>query len=247
MKILLCLLTTFCFSPVAQAAELTVFAASSLTDVLSTIGKVYEKETKVKILFNFDASSRLAIQISEGARADLFFSADKEWNKFLEEKKNVILGNSIDLVSNELTLITHKTSTIVVNDLNALGKTKFKTLCLAQESVPAGKYANEALKKMGIFSEVKARIIHGDNVRNVLAWVAKNEADLAIVFTTDAKAEEKVKELIRIPSELHSPIIYPLSLVGKNPNQEALLFYMYLQGKSARKIYENAGFKNIKL
>jgi molybdate transport system substrate-binding protein len=159
----------------------------------------------------------------------------------------VILGNSIDLLSNQLTLITNKKSSLAVKDLKALGKTKFKTLCLAQETVPAGRYAYEALKKLGVLSAVKARIVNGDNVRNVLAWVAKNEADLAIVFTTDAKAEDKVKELIRIPSELHSPIIYPLSLVGTNPNQEALLFYMYLQGKSARQIYENAGFKNIKL
>lgn len=243
MKYLFCLLLVAGISTYARASELTVFAASSLSDVLSTIGKAYEKETKVKIHFNFDSSSRLAKQISEGAKADLFFSADKEWNRFLEEKKSVILGNSIDLLTNQLTLIAYKSSPLVVNDLKDLGKSKFKTLCIAQETVPAGKYAYETLKKLGLLSQVKSRIVHGDNVRNVLAWVAKNEADLAIVFTTDAKAEAKVKELIRIPLELHPPIIYPLSLIGNNPNQEALLFYMYLQGKSARKIYETAGFR----
>lgn len=233
---------TLCLHSQAVAAEITVFAASSLTDVLSAIAKSYKAESKTKINFNFDASSRLAKQISEGAKANLFFSADKEWIKFLEEKKNIYAGNSINLLSNELTLITHKNSKFEVSDLNKLGNVKFKTICLAQESVPAGKYAYETLNKLGILPEIKARIVHGDNVRNVLAWVSKNEADLAIVFSTDVKADKNVKELVKIPSDLHSPIIYPLALVGFG-NKETLDFYMYLQGIQARKIFEGHGFK----
>ncbi len=246
MKVLLVI--AWLFIPIlrVEAAELTVFAASSMTDVLSTIGKAYEKEVKTKIKFNFDASSRLAKQISEGAKADLFFSADKEWIRFLIEKKSIILGNSIDLLGNELVLITHKKNKIQVNDLKQLPQTKFKSLCLAQETIPAGKYAYETLTKLGVLSGVKSRIVNGDNVRNVLAWVAKNEADLAIVYRTEAKVNSDVKELLSIPAQYHSTIIFPLSLIGNHPSEEALLFYMYLQGKNARKIFEDAGFKILK-
>jgi len=229
----------------ARAGDINVFGASSLMDALTSIGNQYAKETSLKARFSFDASSRLAKQISQGAKADIFFSADKEWNNFLEEKKMVAPGNSVDVLTNEMSLVTHISNPIEVRDLNSLGKIKFKTICLASETVPAGKLAYESLKKAGNYSLIKSRIVHGDNVRNVLAWVAKNEADLAIVFMTDAKTEKKVKELLRIPSHLHSPITYTLSVVGSNPSKEAFSFYRYLQGKTARSIFEGYGFKMI--
>lgn len=229
----------------ARADDIHVFAASSLMDALSSVGNHYAKETSAKARFSFDASSRLAKQITEGAKADIFFSADKEWNIFLEEKKMVVPGNSADVLSNELSLVAHISNPIEVQNLANLGQIKFKTLCLGNETVPAGKLAYEALKKTGNFPGLKSRIVHGDNARNVLSWVAKNEADLAIVFMTDAKAQKSVKELLRIPSDLHSPVIYTVSLVGNHPSKEAISFYRYLQQKTARSIFEEYGFKMI--
>jgi len=228
-----------------RADEIKVFAASSLMDALTSVGNQYAKETSAKARFSFDASSRLAKQISEGAKADIFFSADKEWNKFLEDRALVVPGNSADVLSNELSLVTHISNPIEVQDLASLGQINFKTICLASETVPAGKLAYEALNKAGIYSGIKSRIVHGDNARNVLAWVAKNEADLAIVFKTDAKAEKNVREFLRIPSHLHSPVKYTVSLIGNHPSKEALSFYRYLQGKTARSIFEGYGFKMI--
>jgi molybdate transport system substrate-binding protein len=228
-----------------RADEIKVFAASSLMDALTSIGNHYAKETSTRTRFSFDASSRLAKQISEGAKADIFFSADKEWNNFLEEKKMVESGNSSDVLSNELSLVTHISNPIEVQDLATLGQIKFKTICLASGTVPAGKLAYETLKKTGMYSGIKSRIVHGDNARHVLAWVAKNEADLAMVFVTDAKAEKNVRELLRIPSHLHSPVIYTVSLIGNHPTKEALSFYRYLQQKTARSIFERYGFKMI--
>lgn len=228
-----------------RADDINVFAASSLMDALSSIGNQYAKETSARARFSFDSSSRLAKQISEGAKADMFFSADKDWNNFLEEKKRVNPENSADVLTNELSLITHISNPLEVKDLATLGQIKFKTICLASETVPAGKLAYETLKKTDIYSGIKSRIVQGDNARNVLAWVAKNEADLGIVFMTDAKSDKNVKELLRIPSHLHSPIIYKLSLVGNHPSKEAFSFYRYLQGKTARSIFEGYGFKMI--
>lgn len=231
----------------AKASTITVFAASSLTDALSEIARNYEQETKVKVRLSFDASSRLARQIGEEAKADLFFSASPEWNTYLEEMKKVIPGNTVNILSNELSLVTFENSKIKLKSLDELKTAKFKTLCLAQETVPAGKYAYEALKKMKLLSSLKSRIVQGDSARNVLGWVARDEADLGIVFVSDLKSQDKVKELLRIPSYYHSSIIYPLSLLGNTPSKDALSFYLYLQGTKARASFEKFGFKNLLL
>ena len=228
-----------------KAAPITVFAASSLTDVLSEIARNYEQETKIKVRINFDSSSRLARQIRSGAEADLFFSASEEWNKYLEEIKRIIPGNTVNVLGNELSLVTYKTNKIKLKNFDSIKTAKFKTLCIAQETVPAGKYAHEALKKLGLIASVKSRIVLGDNVRNVLGWVGRDEADLGIVFVTDLKAQEKVIELLRFSSESHSPIVYPLSLVGNTPKKDALSFYLYLQGSKSKLIFERFGFKNL--
>lgn len=225
------------------ASEITVLAASSLTNVLSDLGKKFEKEKGTKVKFQFDSSARLAQQIHEGAKADLFFSADKEWNKYLENKKNVISGNTKELLSNELVLISHKSNKTAITDLKTLLRISFKTICVANETVPAGKYAHEAMKKADVLEQVRGKTVSGDNVRNVLAWVAKNEADYGIVFATDAKVEPKVVVKYKIPSEMHSEINYPVSLIGEAPSQDAKNFYDYLQTPAARKAFEKSGFK----
>lgn len=242
MKILILLLLSLT-SYSALAAEITVFGASSLTNVLSELGKKFETQNNVKVRFNFDSSSRLAQQIHEGAKADLFFSADKEWNKFLEEKKSVLSSNTKELLSNELVLISHKSNKTPLTDLKSLLRISFKTLSLANETVPAGKYSYQALKKADVLIQMSGKIVNGDNVRNVLAWVAKNEADYGIVFLTDAKVEPKVRVRVKIPADFHSPIVYPVSLIGATPSADATAFYQYLQSPEAKKVFEKSGFK----
>lgn len=224
----------------AFAKDIMVFAASSLSDSLTAITKKYEATHKTKIILSFDASSRLAKQIEQGAPADLYFSADKLWNTFLEDKKLISKEMSQDLLTNKLVLISPVKKHFVLTDLKKLPGLKFKNLVLANENVPAGKYASEVFKKIGIYDPLKSRIVTGDNVRNVLAWVAKDEADLGVVFATDAKVEPKVKVIMKIDPSLHSEVIYPLSLVKNSP--EAKDFYLYCQSAEAKAIFKEAGF-----
>lgn len=242
MKILFFLLVLLS-SCSSFASEITVFGASSLTNVLSELGKRFEKTHNVKVKFSFDSSSRLAQQIHEGAKADVFFSADKNWNTFLENKKIVLSSNTTELLGNELVLISHKSNKIPMADLKSLLRISFKTLSIANESVPAGRYAYEAMKKADVYQQIRGKIVNGDNVRNVLAWVAKNEADYGIVFITDAKVESKVRVRMTISPELHSQITYPVSLLGAEPSADARAFYQFLQTPEARIIFEKSGFK----
>lgn len=241
MKILLTLITFFLFSSHPLfAKDLTIFAASSLSDSLTAVAKKYELTHKSKIVLAFDASSRLAKQIEQGAPADLFFSADKLWNRYLEDKKLVSKENSQDLLSNKLILISPKNKNFELKEMKNLPLLRFKNLAVAQETVPAGRYAYEVFKKSGITELIQSRLVTGDNVRNVLSWVAKDETDLGIVFATDAKVEPKVKVLLQIDPKLHSEIIYPLSIV-KN-SDAAKEFYDYCQSEEAKAIFMAAGF-----
>lgn len=222
------------------AKDLTVFAASSLSDSLTTVAKKFELTHKTRIILSFDASSRLAKQIEKGAPADLFFSADKLWTGYLKGKKIISNENSQDLLSNNLVLISPKNKNFELNELKNLPFLKFKNIAIAQETVPAGRYANEVFKNLGLHKEIGSRIVTGDNVRNVLAWVAKDEIDMGVVFSTDAKVEAKVRVILRIDPKLHSDIIYPLSII-KN-SDAAKEFYDYCQSKEAKAIFLAAGF-----
>jgi molybdate transport system substrate-binding protein len=238
MKIL-SLLILFSAQPLF-AKDLTIFAASSLSDSLTAIAKKYERTHKTKIILAFDASSRLAKQIEQGAPADLYFSADKLWNRYLEDKKIISKENSQDLLSNKLVLISPKNRIFELNEMKNLPLLKFKNLAVAQETVPAGRYAYEVLKNLGITEPIKSRLVTGDTVRNVLSWVAKDETDFGIVFATDAKVEPKVKVLLNIDPKLHSEIIYPLSII-KN-SDAAKDFYDYCQSEEAKAVFIAAGF-----
>ncbi len=228
----------------AMASEVSVFAAASLTEALGQIAKKYESLHQTKIQLTFDASSRLARQIKEGAKAELFFSADKEWSTWLEQEKVVGPQMTKELLTNELVVIAHKSSPFILTDLSKMNELKFKVFCMAFGTVPAGKYGYEALHKAGVYSSLAGKIVHGENIRHVLQWVAKNEADLGIVYKTDALVEPKVKILYVIPSSFHSKIVYSVSLLGKAPRPEAKKFFDYLSSKEAGEIFHRAGFKD---
>lgn len=242
MKILLTLHTLLLLSSQPLfAKDLTVFAASSLSDSLTAVAKKYEQSYKTKIILVFEASSRLAKQIEQGAPADLYFPADKLWNEYLENKKIITKENSQALLSNSLVLISPKNKVLEIRDVKSLPLLKFKNLAVAHENVPAGRYAFEVFKKTDITELVRSRLVIGDSVRNVLPWIAEDEADLGIVFATDAKVESKVKIVLNIDPQLHSQIIYPLSIV-KN-SDAAKEFYDYCQSEEAKSIFIAAGFK----
>jgi molybdate transport system substrate-binding protein len=223
-----------------MSRDVVVSAASSLTDALASVAPFFEKKHQVNIRFNFEASSRLALQIEQGAKVDLFISADEAWNQYLQEKGIAKKETTFPLLTNELVLVTHKNNEFKLNRLEDLNSLKFKHLALAQENVPAGKYAIEALKKMKVFSGVKNKIVSADNVRNVLGWIMKNEADLGIVFATDARSSSDVKVITTLPSELHSKIVYPVSLLSSD--KTALAFYEYLQTNEVKDQLSSFGF-----
>jgi molybdate transport system substrate-binding protein len=222
-------------------ADVTVAAAASLAETMTALGQAFQKQTGIKVHLTFDASSRLAQQIAEGAKTQIFFSADDAWVEFLK-KKNLVL-KSEDLLSNQLVLITHKTQDYpAISNLRELPQFKFNKLALANEYVPAGTYAREALRSNEVLDKLKDKILSGSSVRNVLSWVSKNEADLGIVFLTDQQVDPRVKILYKIPIASHSKILYSLALIKDDEKKQATRFFEFLTAKKNRDVFLKAGF-----
>lgn len=242
---LLFISTVFCSASTAFADQkapkdqITVFAAASLSDTLPLVAAAWQKAGGSEVLFSFDATSRLAKQISQGAPADVFFSADDEWMDFLAEKDLIRSETRYRLLTNELVIITGNGKN---SHFSFKGNEK---LALAGENVPAGKYAAAALAASGHWNSVQPRIVRGDNVRTVLAWTASGDVPAGIVYKTDALSiPDKVRIVHTFPPQTHPVISYPAAVVKKSLKQEqASAFVLFCRSAAATEIFAKAGFK----
>lgn len=240
---LLCVQLALAAEPARQ--PLVVFAAASLTDVLQKVSDEYQKSSGTPVKLSFAASSALAKQIESGAKADVFVSADQEWMSYLTERRLIDKRTRADLLGNKLVLIAPSDSktTAKVGDaslLKALGD-KGKLATGDPDSVPVGKYAKQALTSLRQWDAVQARIARADNVRVALMYVARGEAPLGIVYSTDAVVEPKVRVIDTFPASSHPPITYPMAVTSvAQPGAQA--FVDYLRGPAAKAAFEKAGF-----
>ena len=231
---------------VAAGPPVTVFAAASLQDALTAVGKAYTNRTGQPVRFSFGGSSAIAHQIEQGAPADVFISADTEWMAFLEGKNLVVKASRRDLISNQLVLIAPAGSNAQIKLTRGaplaalLGGGR---LAIADPAaVPAGRYGKAALTWLGIWDSVSGKLAPADNVRSALAFVARGEAPLGIVYATDAKVEPKVRVVAVFPEASHPKIIYPAALVASSHTPGAAAFLGFLQGPEAGAIFRRYGF-----
>jgi len=234
----------------AQTKPVMVFAAASLTNVLNTIGKAYETKTGKHVTFSFAASSALARQIEASAGADMFISADSEWMDYLDNKGLMKHETRRNLLGNHLVLIApadSKTVLKIAPHFNLLGALNSGRLSVADpDSVPAGKYGKQALTSLGVWNTVVDHLASAENVRVALAYVARGEAPLGIVYSTDAMSEPKVRIIDTFPEITHAPIVYPVALT-KDAKPEAAAFLTYLGNPEATVVFAKAGFTILRL
>jgi molybdate transport system substrate-binding protein len=235
-----------CLGPPAHAqAPTLVFAAASLTNVLQDIGRSYEASGRGRVQFSFAGSMILARQIDASSGADIFISADTESMDYLEQRGRIRNASRENLLTNSLVLIAPQSSAVRLSVAPgfalaaALGPGR---LSIANpETVPAGRYARAALTRLRVWDSVSGRLAQGDDVRQTLAFVARAETPLGIVYATDAKAEPRVRQVGVFPPETHPPIVYPLALT-REARREAEDFLAYLKGRDAGRVFLAAGF-----
>jgi molybdate transport system substrate-binding protein len=237
-------------SPAQTAAgdsqpNLVVLGASSLTDALNEIGPAFTAKTHRGVTLSYAASSALARQIEAGAPADVFMSADTEWMDYLQARNLIDLSTRRNVVGNRLVLISPADSTVTIKIAPHFALAKLlgdgRLATGNPDSVPVGKYARNALTKLGVWSEVQDKIAAADNVRAALALVARGEAPLGIVYRTDALIEKKVRIVADFPASSHDPIVYPAAATARD-HVGAADFVKFLSSPTARAIFAKYGF-----
>jgi molybdate transport system substrate-binding protein len=230
----------------AQDKKITVFAAASMKNALDDVNAAFSKQNGTNAVASYDASSALIKQIESGAPADVFISADLQWMNYGSDKKLIRDETRINLLGNELVLIASKDSAIG----NVTIEPNFDLAKLAGDgrivtgdvkAVPVGIYAKAALEKLGVWSAVEPKMAMTTNVRAALVLVARGEAPLGIVYSTDAKVEPNVKIVGVFPADSHPPIIYPVAATV-DAKADATSYLVFLRSQTAKSIFESYGF-----
>lgn len=212
----------FLFGLAAQAADLTVSAAASLSNAFREIGTAFEtRHPETKVVFNFAASDALLAQIAKGAPVDVFAAADQETMDRADAEKLLRPGSRRDFVANTLVVVQPADATLRLVALGDLRRADVKRIALgAPAGVPAGRYAKGALEKAGLWSAAEAKAVFAQNVRQALDYVARGEVEAGFVYATDALIQkDKVKVAFTVPGD--TAIRYPIAAVQQGPNGDA--------------------------
>lgn len=228
----------------AMAGEILVSAAASLTNAFKDLAAQYQAaHPDTKVLTTFGASDVVLRQITEGAPADVFASADQKAMDKAAAAQAIDPASRVDFVRNEVVLVVPADNPRAIRSLKDLSKPDVKRIALGNPaSVPVGRYTQAALEKAGAWDTVKAREILGQNVRQVLSYVERGEVDAGFVFATDAalmKDRVRVVQTVQTPT----PVVYPIALVkrdGRAP--QAADFLKYVISPEGQAVLARYGF-----
>ena len=233
--------------PVLEGEILIAVAASLQNAFEGDLIPVFNREyPDVKIVGTYDGSGKLQTQIEEGLDAALFFSAATKQMNALVEGGFIDGSTVVNLLENEVVLITGTDSVTAVTGFDNVSDAK--TIAIGDPaSVPAGQYAEEVLTSLGSWDGIEARASLGTNVTEVLNWVAEGSAEVGIVYMTDAASmKDKVRVIAVAPDgSLQAPVVYPVGLKTDLGGQAeaATAFLGFLKSSDAAKIFESYGFK----
>lgn len=229
--------------PLGAAEPVTVFAAASLAGVLPNI---LAAAGLPPVRFSFAASSTLARQIEQGAPAQLLVSADELWMDHLQQRgrvqaatRRVVAGNRLVVVRPGAGAAQALESAAALHAALAAGRVATGD----PAHVPVGRYAEAALRSLGLWSEVGPRLVRAENVRSALAFVERGEATAGIVYASDAVASTRVHVAARFPRRSHPPIRYPAALVS-GAGVAAVQVLEALCTPAARGLWQQAGFED---
>jgi|SRR5664280_423527 len=233
--------------PLAAEEAITVFAAASLKNALDDTDAAFSKAMGIKVVAGYAASYALVKQIEQGAPADVFISADLRWMDYAAEHRLIKPDSRVNLLGNRLVLIAPKDSKL---DTITIAK-GFDIAKLAGDgriavadvkAVPAGTYAKAALESLGAWTAAEPKLAMAENVRATLAFVARGETPIGIVYETDAKIEPKVKIVGIFPDESYPPVTYPVAATAVTTNAAVARYLNFLRSSAAKAIFEKYGF-----
>lgn len=217
-----------------------VLAAASLQEAMSAAADAWARHGRMRPVLSFAASSALARQAGAGARADLFVSADEQWMDALERQGRIVPGTRAPFLGNRLVLAVPAGAPVERRPLAAMLRGRIAVADPA--SVPAGRYAEAALRKLGLWERAAPRLVRAENVRAALVLVERGAAPYGIVYATDARASRRVRVAGVFPQSSHPPIVYPLARLRTSAHPEAEAFRRFLLSHEGGAIFARHGF-----
>ncbi len=230
--------------PAIAGEPITVLAAASLADVLPVIGDSFEKANGRAVRFDFASSGILRAKIEAGARADLFIAASAAEMDKLQSSGRVRAEDRRDLLTNRLVCVVPRHSTIPMRAPADLDTPPVRRIAIGDPAhVPAGQYAQEALRRLGLWERLQDRLVPSADVRAALAQAESGAADAAIVYRTDASVSNDVRVAFEFPESSHSPILYPAACLANAPRPApAQAFLAFLTSAPASAVFRSCGF-----
>ncbi len=238
---LLALTLLLCCPRPLLAADLMISAAASTTDVVKALTAAYgAAHPKVGFRCNFGASGTLAKQIAQGAPADLFISAHPKWMDYLVAEKLIAADRVRPFAGNSLVLVG--TRGLAVSSLADVVKLR-RIAIGSPQSVPAGQYAEQALKAAGVFDRLAGKLVMAQDVRQALVYADRGEVDGAFVYRTDAPLAKHSVILLEVPQSLYAEVTYPVGLTVEGAEKpDAVAFFDFLRTETALDILKKHQF-----
>jgi molybdate transport system substrate-binding protein len=228
---------------IPEARPITVSAAVSLSDALTAIAQEYGRLGRGSIRFNFGGSHTLARQIVNGARVDMFISADAAQLNVVAAAGLLKDGTRIALLRNQLAVVVPSDRPRTFKSIGEIAAPAFKRIAIGDPAaVPAGVYAKQYLEKEGLWRALEARVVPTGSVRAALTAVTSGAVDAAIVYRTDARMAPGATVAWVVAADRGPLIEYPAAIV-RDALPEAQRFLDFLRGEPASRIFERFGFK----
>ncbi|HEY3580337.1 MAG TPA: molybdate ABC transporter substrate-binding protein [Pyrinomonadaceae bacterium] len=243
----LALLTTLAFGwacrrPSNQTQEITVAAASDLTDAFEELGREFYASNKIKVVFVFGSTGLLTRQIENGAPMDLFAAANVSYIDQLEQKGLIVPGTKQVYARGRITLWTTADSPLKIETVADLAKPEVKRIAIANpDHAPYGLAAQQALQSAGVWETVKPKLVYGDNIRQTLQYAETGNVDVALVALS--LSQQSHGRWTLVPEQLHQPIDQALAVIKTTRNEAAArAFAGFVSGPRGREILQKYGF-----
>jgi molybdate transport system substrate-binding protein len=234
-------------APAASAQELTVSVAISMKEAVEDVGRRFAAGRPGTILrYNFGASGELQRQIEAGAPVDVFISAAQRNMDELERAGLLLTGSRIVFARNVLVAIKPRDAALDLPGPSHLLDPRVRRIAVGNpKTVPAGQYAEESLRSLELWDRLRGRLVYGENVRQVLDYVARGEVDAGIVYATDvATRPADVRRAFTFSEDVHRPIVYPAAVTAASRHLAAArAFVELLAGREAQAILGRLGFE----
>lgn len=241
--------TNSCSVFAQDKGEILVSAAISLKNAFDEIGALYEKQTGTRVRFNMGASGLLQKQIESGAPVNVFASAADKQMDALQSQGLILSETRRPFAHNTVVLITPTDSKLRIRSFTDLSRSGISKIAIGNpKTVPAGQYAEEALRNLKLWDGLQTRLVFGENVRQVMDYVARGEVDAGLVYASDTlTAQGKISIVAKPPKGSHSSITYSMAVIQGSGNIRSARRFIDLALSSAgQAILKKHGFLGAK-